>query len=75
MTVSYIIRLVAVAFRTGAMYNAFVEIPDKAVPDAFRTILDAGCDTAPAKYPMAIDVDPCSVDPAPVPKETAFIPP
>jgi len=44
-------------------------------PYRCRTILDAGCDTAPAKYPMAIDVDPCSVDPAPVPKETAFIPP
>jgi len=67
--------LVAVALRIGATYNALLETPDKAVPDALMTILEAGCEIAPAKYPIAMEVDPCSVDPAPVPNETAFIPP
>jgi len=49
--------------------------PDRVEPEALITILEAGCETAPAKYPMAIAADPCRVDPAPVPKETALMPP
>ena len=50
-------------------------MPDRTVPDALITILLGGCDTAPALYPMAIEAAPCRVEPAPIPKETAFAPP
>jgi hypothetical protein len=64
-----------VRLRTGAIYNAFVAIPDNVDPVAFITMLLAGCETAPAWYPIAMAAAPCRVDPAAVPKETAFIPP
>ena len=74
MTVSYIIKLVAVALRTGAIYNELVELPESAAPEALITILEGGCDCAPARYPMATEVVPWRVEPAPEPMAMAFIP-
>jgi hypothetical protein len=44
VSVSYIMMLGPLALRMGATYNAFVDRPDRACPDALITILLGGCD-------------------------------
>ena len=75
LSVSYINNVPVIKLRIGAIYRAFGATPDSEEPVALITMDEAGCDTAPALYPIAMALAPCKVEPAAVPNETAFIPP